>query len=190
MDPSLQKLADLIQKRNRTAGEITELIGRPAQIGHVGEYLASRLFDIQLEDSAVAKGIDGHFRSGELAGRHVNVKFYGKREGILDLRLDAIPDFYLVMTGPKSSIGHSRGEARPWCVDYVFLFEGRKLLDHLVERGVKICEATSVISAQWDRAEIYPNGQNQILTLDKAQLEVLKLFRSSNITDCEAEDNS
>jgi hypothetical protein len=64
----LQKLADLIRKRKDIETEITQVIGRPAQIGHLGEYIASMIFDIALEASAVNKGYDGTFRSGSLAG--------------------------------------------------------------------------------------------------------------------------
>jgi len=54
----------------------------------MGEWIASKVFDIQLEDSAVAKAIDGRFRSGPLAGKTVNIKIYGKREGLLDTNSD------------------------------------------------------------------------------------------------------
>jgi hypothetical protein len=36
--------------------------------GHLGEWIASVVFDIELESSASAKGIDGRFRSGPLRG--------------------------------------------------------------------------------------------------------------------------
>ena len=65
------QLAELIRERNEVAWRITQLIGRPAQIGHIGEWIASRTFDIELEVSAVAKGIDGRFRSGPLQGKSV-----------------------------------------------------------------------------------------------------------------------
>jgi hypothetical protein len=34
--------------------------------GHLGEWIAAQVFDIALEASAVAVGIDGRFRSGPL----------------------------------------------------------------------------------------------------------------------------
>jgi hypothetical protein len=79
-------LADLIKAKNSVDNIIANLIGRPAQIGHVGEYIAAKIFDIELNRSASQKDIDGYFRSGPLAARSVNVKWYGKREGILDLK--------------------------------------------------------------------------------------------------------
>lgn len=36
--------------------------------GHLGEWLAAAVFDVQLEQSATAPGIDGVFRAGPLAG--------------------------------------------------------------------------------------------------------------------------
>ena len=52
MDGELQTLAGLIRRRNEVAREITAVIQRPAQIGHIGEFIASRVFDIELEASA------------------------------------------------------------------------------------------------------------------------------------------
>jgi len=51
----LTRLAQLIQTRNQVAREIASLIGRPAIIGHVGEYIAARVFRIALEESAAQK---------------------------------------------------------------------------------------------------------------------------------------
>ncbi len=57
----LERLSDLIRQRNENEVEITHIIGRPAQIGHVGEYLASAIFNIALEESATTPGYDGRF---------------------------------------------------------------------------------------------------------------------------------
>jgi hypothetical protein len=42
--------------------------------GHLGEWLAAQVFDIELEVTAAAAGIDGRFRSGPLPGRTVNIR--------------------------------------------------------------------------------------------------------------------
>jgi hypothetical protein len=99
----LERLAELIRVRNDASRAIAEHIGRPAQIGHVGDYIAARVFDIGLVASGSHKAIDGHFRSGPLAGRSVNVKWYGREESLLDLTPDCLPDDYLVMTGPRGT---------------------------------------------------------------------------------------
>ena len=176
MDAKIQELATLIGKRNAVASRITAVVGRPALIGHVGEYIASRVFDIQLEQSAVSKGIDGVFGSGVLVGRTVNIKFYAKRENLLDIRPDAVADHYLVMTGPKASTTTSRGEVRPWHIDSVFLFDGPALVDRLKARNVKIGVATSVVTEQWNRAEVYPECVNSSYQLNNEQKEMLGLF--------------
>jgi hypothetical protein len=80
----IARLSDLFHARNAIDEQIADVIGRPALAGHVGEWIASQVFDIELEQSASAKAIDGRFRAGPLAGRTVNIKFYGKREGLLD----------------------------------------------------------------------------------------------------------
>ncbi len=171
-------LAGLIEQRNEIAGKITALIARPAQIGHIGEYIASKIFDIKLQDSASAKSIDGYFLSGQLANCSVNVKWYGKQESLLDITSHAQPDYYLVFAGPHGSAGSSRGEIRPWLIDSVYLFKADELVWALQQRGTKIGIATSIPKQFWDAAEIYPSQNNPRLILSAEQKELLALFRS------------
>ena len=76
----LERLADLIKKRNAIAADITDIIGRPAQFGHVGEYIASVIFNIELEESASHKGTDGYFTDGPLSRGSVNIKWTTKHD--------------------------------------------------------------------------------------------------------------
>lgn len=174
----LSQLANLLEQRNQIAGQITALIGRPALIGHIGEYIASKIFDIVLQESASAKSIDGYFISGQLAKRSVNVKCYGKQEGLLDVSPHSRPDYYLVLTGPHAYAGTSRGEVRPWVIDFVYLFRADELVKMLQERGTKLSVATSVPKRYWHDAEIYPSQNNQDLILSATQKELLALFGS------------
>jgi hypothetical protein len=50
----LPELSALLQEYNAIGDKIAAVTGRPAQIGHTGEYIASLIFDIRLEHSAVA----------------------------------------------------------------------------------------------------------------------------------------
>jgi len=172
----LEKLAELIHVKNKIDDKIAEIIGRPSLIGHIGEYIASEIFKIELEQSAVEKGIDGRFTQGPLKEQTVNIKFYAKRENLLDVNLDYLPDYYLVITGPKSSPISSRGAARPWLISSVYLFNSQKLMNELKNCDVKIGIATSVISKLWDEAEIYPNQSNKIISLSEEQVQQLRLF--------------
>jgi hypothetical protein len=81
----LARLAQLLKQRNLVDKEIAAIIGRPALSGHIGEFLAARIFDIDLEHSASTKGLDGRFSKGPLTGKSVDVKYVGKQEGLLDL---------------------------------------------------------------------------------------------------------
>jgi hypothetical protein len=177
----IEELASLIRERNEVASRITALIGRPSQIGHIGEWIASKIFDIELERSAVAKGCDGRFCSGQLQGKTVNVKFYAKREGMLAIREDALPDHYLVLTGPRSMVMNSRGDGRPWHIDLVYLFNALELYESLCGSGVRIdaC-ATSICAKYWTQAEIYPAASNSLLALTVDQCRSLSLFGSGN----------
>ncbi len=173
----LARLAELVKTKNAIDQEITAVIGRPALIGHSGEYIAAHIFHIALEESAVAKGIDGRFGAGGLAGSTVNIKWYAKLEGLLDLTPESLPDYYLVLAGPRSPAASSRGETRPWLIRSVFLFDARGLVDALGTRGVKLGIATSVARQYWDGAEIYPTQTNDRLVLSDEQRGALALFR-------------
>ena len=172
----LRRIADLLERRNRLDSEIAARIGRPMTSGHLGEWIAAGIFDIKLEASASAAARDGHFRSGPLQGRSVNVKCYLQREGILDLTSPAMPDDYLVMTGPANAAMSSVGGTRPWRIDSVYLFEAIGLRDDLLARGRKVGTASSVRAALWAQAEIYPEPVNPRLVLREDQVEALKLF--------------
>jgi hypothetical protein len=81
----LENLARLIKARNKIDDEIASVIGRPPERGHVGEYVAANIFRIVLNQSAAQPGNDGYFSEGPLTGKSVNIKCYGKQEGILDI---------------------------------------------------------------------------------------------------------
>jgi len=172
----LEKLAELIKRRIEIDSEIARIINRPAERSHVGEFIASRIFDIELEESATNKGFDGYFRSGKLAGKTANIKWYGKNEYELDINENAVPGYYLVMTGEHSPPGSSKGKTRPWVISYVYLFNAKKLIEELKRAGVKIGIATSVRKKFWDEAEIYPRQKSKELILTEKQRELLRLF--------------
>ncbi len=173
----IQRLAEFIKQRNAVEDEIAAIIGRPAHPGHVGEFVASRIFGIELSESAVNKGSDGYFRGGSLAGKSVNIKKYSLNQSILDIRPDALPDYFLVMAGPKSQPVSSRGTVQNWNIASVFLFDAPALVEQLKRRKVKIGIATSVRKHLWDEAEVYPTPNNPALQLTASQLKMLEMFQ-------------
>ncbi len=173
------RLAALIKERNKVEVEITAIINRPAQVGHIGEYIAAQVFDISLYDSASNKASDGIFKSGPLAGRSVNVKWYGKQEGILDINPHGIPDYYLVLAGPPATAMSSKGMTRPWVINSVFLFEAAPLVTTLQAASVKIGTAAGVRKALREVAQIYPVQRNPALPLSPTQRAQLSLFREA-----------
>lgn len=177
MDELIQ-LANYIKERNQTELRITELIDRPAAIGHIGEYIASKIFHIDLEESASNKGSDGFFREGALKGRSVNIKWYAMQQGILDINADVSgrPDYYLVLAGPKSAQMTSKGAPRPWVVESVFLFDSKDMVSRLLSSGKKLGVAASVAQSFWDEAEIYPQQKCKLLELSDDQRRLLELF--------------
>lgn len=174
----LARVAGLLHQRNGIDAEIAATIQRPMTAGHLGEWIASHVFDIQLEPSAAARGIDGRFRSGPLEGKSVNVKWYLKREGTLDVSDSDELDFYLVLAGPLSPAATSRGSTRPWTIDSIYLFNARELRARLESSGVNTGVAASVRNALWEAAEVYPRSQNAVLALTEERRGWLQLFRA------------
>lgn len=173
----LQNLATLIHKRNQISHGIATLIGRPAEVGHIGEFIAKHIFNITLHDSATAKGSDGYFTTLPLAGKSVNIKWYTKLEYILDLTPTAYPAYYLVLAGPSAPAGSSRGMTRPLSIAAVYLFDTHSLHLALTERSIHLGIATSVARIFWDQAEIYPVQRNTQLVLTEMQCSFLALFQ-------------
>ncbi|SMD19423.1 hypothetical protein [Lentzea albidocapillata] len=166
---AIDRVAELIQERNRIDAELAERIGRPALTAHLGEWIAVQVFGIVLETS---KGINGRFRDG----RSVDVKWYPKREGLLDLKEEG-PDLYLVLAGPKVPPASSRGTTRPLVIDAVYLFDAAALVADLRARGRRIGTASSVRTELWAAAEIYPR-RNPLFSVAAEQRELLALFGS------------
>jgi hypothetical protein len=169
-DEPIKRIAELLRERNALDAEIAAIMHRPMTSGHFGEWIASHVFDIELESSAVAAAIDGRFRSGPLQGRTVNMKWYLKREGVLDMSESDELDYYLVLAGPASAAASSRGATRPRCIEAVFLFDARQLRAEQIKRGAKRGIASSVLKRQWAAAEIYPAIGNPLLTVTPAKL--------------------
>jgi hypothetical protein len=172
----LQRLARLLRDRERISDQIAGIIGRPALPGHIGEWIAAQVFGIDLERAANRRAFDGRFRDGALAAKSVNVKLYGRREGILDTTADPDLDFYLVLTGRAGAAGSSQGATRPLVIAAVYLFDAHALLADFAQRGRGPGVASSVRNALWDAAEIYPSANNPVLRCTDAQRAALALF--------------
>ena len=174
---NLERLACLLARRNATDKKITALIGRPATRGNVGEWIAQTIFGVELEEAANQRGFDGRFADGPLAGKTVNVKWYGERAGVIDINPHAVPDYYLVMTGPKAVAKPARCRSLPLVIAEVFLFDAPALVERLRRRGVRLGIGASVRKVEWEEARVYPAAAyGARLPITDAQQEALKLF--------------
>jgi hypothetical protein len=174
----LSKLVELLRKRHSLDEEISKLIGRHADKGPIGEFIASEIFGIKLHESGSHKGSDGVFRSGKLTGRSVNVKMYTDGGYGLDIKEKAIPDYYLVLSGSTPSLSSTAGEHPSLIIESVYLFDSSTLIPKLRRSGVKIGEPTSVKKEDWESAEIYPRQRNLTIELAEKQRKQLDLFRA------------
>lgn len=179
---SLRRLAEKVRQKNAADLGVVEIIGRPALSGHFGEFVAAEIFDIELCEDATNEGFDGVFRGGVLCGKTVNIKYYTKHEGLLDLKNENGPDYYLVLTGPATEPEASRGQTRPWVIESVFAFRADALLRCLKDRNPnkKIGLATYVPVDLWKKAEIYPCDAS-LLPLARSQKDMLALFSESAV---------
>ena len=157
MDAPLRELASLLTRRNEIDDAIAALIARPATTGHIGEFIAAAVFDIELYSSASHKAADGTFRSGPLRGTSVNIKLYGKQEGIIDLREDAISGLLPRAHGPEIRSGFIPREHQADCHRARFPFSGSgPPRDDQVQGQETAALRTSVPQAEWKDAEIWP----------------------------------
>jgi hypothetical protein len=172
----LAELARLIQQHNATEQALAALIGRPASLAHVGAYIAARVFDIVLAQPPAPDGCAGHFRGGLLAGRSVSVQWHLKHAGRIDLAPEALPDFYLVLTGPRATAALSRS----WVIDYAYCFDAPELVRRLRARGqAQIGAAAPIRQADWMDAEVYPHPVFTRLVIPDEQRRLLALFHSA-----------
>jgi hypothetical protein len=113
----VEEVAALISARDAIDDRIAGIIKRPAVSGHLGEWLAARIFGIELEPSATAAAVDGRFTSGPLAAKTVNIKWYLKREGLLDLtEADTLDSWSWLVRRPRPPVPatpHARGASMP-----------------------------------------------------------------------------
>lgn len=185
MPGEIESLATLLRVRNVIDEEIAGLIKRPPFSGHIAEFIAASVFDIDLHASAAHKASDGVFRSGPFAGKSVNVKFVSLRENSLDLvrsqNPEDHPDLYLVLAGPKSQAGSSKGLTSPWVVTEVFVIESGFLLSALKARGLMPGTATSIITRWWEESRVYPVQGHAKYVLSEEQSDALRLFSSGSM---------
>ena len=170
---NLPWLASLIKSRNTIDSKIASLIGRTAQAGNVGEYIAAAIFRIDIDESGRNKGYDGRFIAGPLAGQTVDVQWHPRHDGQINIRPELLPDYYLILCGPATTAANL---ANPWLIETIYLFNARELLNALRERGVQIGSGTSITGPLWERAEIFPLPRNNRLPLSDEERKMLVLF--------------
>lgn len=166
----LEHLAELIRAKNEADLAIARLLGRPTLPGNIGEFVAARVFNIELMTSGSNAGYDGKFRAPPFAGKTVNIKTYSRNEWILDISKHPC-DYYLVLAGPPG-----QASVRPWVIDSAYLFDSHRLIPQLQQPGIKIGVATSVRKQYWEASRIYPARQGSPLDLTDDQIARLRLF--------------
>lgn len=173
---NLPRLADLLRARNTVESNLANLLGNSVNLSTLGDHIAAAIFDLTLVPSARSSEFVGIFANQPLRGKTVDVQWYPRREGFLNVHTEATPDYYLVLAGPKQESSTARALVSPWIITSVHLFESQELLGALRERGVQIGSHTSVITQLWERAEIFPVQHNPALTLSAEQRALLQLF--------------
>lgn len=172
----LARLAQLVRARNTVESNIANLLRCSVNLNDIGEYIAATIFGITLIPSTHHSEFAGIFAHDHLAGKTVDIQWYPRREGFMNVHSQPAPDFYLVFAGPRQESSTTRALVNPWLITSVHLFESNELLAALHERGVQIGSHTSIINQFWERSEIFPQARNTILTLTDEQRQLLRLF--------------
>ena len=173
---NLPRLAELLRARNTVESNIANLLGSNVNLSTVGEYIAATIFTITLISSTQNNEFTGIFASQSLRGKTVDVQWYPRREGFLNVHAESTPDYYLVLAGPKQESSTARALVNPWLISSIHLFSAPELLIALRERGVQIGSHTSVINQLWERTEIFPAQHNSALVLTEEQRLLIQLF--------------
>lgn len=177
----LHELAELVSERNQVEAKMATLMGRPVHPGHFAEFVAAQVFGIEPLTSTPTRGSDGYFAEGPLQGHSVSVKFYPRNVGLLDINPKAVPDYYLICSGPFVGPVSSRGIGSPWTIEHVYLFDAAVLLKRLRQRMIKVGISTSIIRHMWEAAEIYPHAAGDLLPLSPEQRGLLGLFHEGKV---------
>lgn len=172
----LRQLSELVSEFNDITARIAQLIGRPALSGNVGEFIVSELFDFALEARGNNHAWDGHFRSGALQNKTANIKVLGRREGILDLNASVLPDYYLVLAGPRLNSSIRGLSSRPWCISSIHLIDAPAVHAALTSSGRRIGIASSIRVSEWDASEVYPINRSGLLVLTAEQCRWLESY--------------
>lgn len=134
-------------------------------------------------------GHDGHFRSGPLVSKTVNVKAYNSFNWTIDFDpLGRHPvDYYLVLVGlaQSSAEKHPNSYQKPFAIERVFLLSHQIVLEGVAAsceaRGVRFVADNSPYSLRpeyWLPTEIWPalNNPHPPLELTTQQRDLLALF--------------
>lgn len=108
--------------------------------------------------------------------------FYAKQQGILDIP-EALPDYFLVLAGPRALAAPSRGTTLPFAIQSVCLFDAPALVSTLKSSGVKVGVATSARQHFWAQAEIFAESSNRKLILTDEQHRMWALFSPKAVAD-------
>jgi hypothetical protein len=115
-------------------------------------------------------------RSGPLAGKAVNVKWYLKREASGTCRCPRRSTTTWCSQVHVQLPRHRRGGTRTMAGPTRCTSSTPTTCSDLIGRGVKVGVATGVRIARWKAAEIYPTSANPALPVSARQAAQLALF--------------
>lgn len=173
---NLPRLAELLRARNTVESNIANLLQCDVDLSHIGEQIAASIFGIRLVPTLNPNGPAGIFTQSALLGKTVDIRWYPRREGFLNIHTDPAPDYTLVLAGPKLDPNEARALVNPWIISSAYLFHMPDLLATLRARGVRVGPRVSVNSHLWEQAEIFPVQRNPTLPLSNEQRQSLQLF--------------
>jgi len=168
----LRRLSDLLHDREVIDTAIEQITSVPGGDERTIQWVASEIFDIELDLSRPSTGLVGTFQSGRLSGHTVEVRSQRTCCDVLDTKGSITCEYCMVLAGPRRHDLPTSIRA-PWNIDSVYLFEMQQV--HR-ERGASLAPEPTVDALQWRAAEIYPSARNSILLVNPVQAAQLQLF--------------
>lgn len=174
-EAELRQMAGLLRARNAIDDVIATITDRPVNPGHLGEWIAARIFPSNSSSRPLPGPSTAAF-DRSCRGRG------GEREVVRQARGCAGHDgafvSRLLPRADRSALGRTHlTRYHPPTHDRVGLpFPAAKLAETIRDTGLKLGIATSVRNALWDAAEVYPEQCNPELPLSPQQRHLLALF--------------
>lgn len=163
--------------------QIADEIRLAADGRDIGEHLATAVFRIRLNDNRTVGCAAGVFTPdspgglSSLAGKSVSILLSEKQElALKTFTTTEDPDYYLILIGPRLSLGNSNTQPGPLVIESVHLFASAQLRPETPATGSQTGLATKDSNVPWGAARVWPDCAIDSLDLGIATCRLLSIL--------------